>query len=211
MSAPQDDWKARAIAAEAKYDALERQRDSLANENVELKRIAEEADNVVCWGVDCVHQANALDIVAKAEEERAALCDRIVELSKERDHYVEAYRADHLNWSRISGILCDAGDVNTDPQPEGVAALVVQRDDARRQMVDMKREVEATHDQMKETLAELGMAKRRVGELERVAMCAVEAFCKGNDADSSASDEWADVMVTMAELRRVATGKGGGE
>ena len=53
------------------------------------------------------------------------------EARAERDHYVKAYRTEHLQWSRISGMLCDAGDVPVDPQPEAVAILIAQRDEAR--------------------------------------------------------------------------------
>jgi hypothetical protein len=39
--------------------------------------------------------------------------------------------AEHVTLQRISGILCDAGDVVVEPYPEAVAEVVRQRDEAR--------------------------------------------------------------------------------
>ena len=56
-----------------------------------------------------------------------ALCDEVDALRAES----ALAAAEHVTLQRISGILCDAGDVVVEPYPEAVAEVVRQRDKAR--------------------------------------------------------------------------------
>jgi chromosome segregation ATPase len=61
-------------------------------------------------------------------------------------------RADHVMLMRVSGALCDAGDVVVEPYDEAVRELVRQRDDLREKASDLKRvaaTLEAERDELR--------------------------------------------------------------
>jgi chromosome segregation ATPase len=170
-----------------KYDALERKRDILANELAEVKRDTEERFRRLIRSVrdDTEHARCVSDARYDAlERQRDVLANELVATKAERD---EAERERDAAYLR---------ELNNDAERAALCDRIV----------ELKREVEATQDMVTQVRAELGIANRRIVELDAAARRLIDAGDRVVETCGVLDEQSCD--AAFEELRRVTTRKG---